>query len=131
MEPNNTFANPGVRKQKISLTTKRCWSCKTEKPLSSFTRDCSTKDGMSPRCRACSSEAQRRFREKNKARNSERDVYASFEPKWCYGCAKDLDRTEFARNILTSDGLASMCRRCCSAERTARVPDEQGQYGMA
>ena len=45
---------------------KVCCTCKASKPLSNFSRDKSTKDGLNPRCKICKNAQDKAYREANK-----------------------------------------------------------------
>ena len=44
---------------------KRCWDCKSEKPLADFSKKTKNKDGLSDQCRACSAAYRREWGRRN------------------------------------------------------------------
>lgn len=52
--------------------TKKCSTCKEVKPLDSFNRNASQKDGKSIQCKECRRACDAKYREKNKDRVAER-----------------------------------------------------------
>lgn len=55
------------------MKTKRCWCCKTEKPLSDFYNNRSQSDGLASECKICSMKRYKIYRANNKEKLREKD----------------------------------------------------------
>lgn len=111
---------------------RRCGGCKQVKPLEEFTRNSSTKDGLSVYCRECWRERNRRYKEKRAAREgrslrpqrAKRDVPDGM--KYCPDCQQTLPLEDFVQNRSRSTGRGSYCRPCQNRRAAASVEKNGG-----
>lgn len=80
---------------------KRCWACKTEKPLTAFGVDKSRKDGLQPKCKQCISE----YHQKPEVQERVKRYQASEK------------RKETVRQYLRTDRYMARTRRYAKSEK--------------
>jgi hypothetical protein len=88
-----------VRRQEALLQPKCCFGCKQILPPENFTPRLDRPAGLSPRCRACTTEL---VLNRKKPEGS----------KTCSRCNQKLLVSEFSRCLLSEDGFASWCNDC-------------------
>ena len=100
---------------------KYCGKCKTHKPINAFTRDGSRVDGLSNKCRSCTSTYSAKYRIKNKTKiaNKKRVWYLSVvnnhiqvKSRICIACHKDKPIGCFCKHKYTKSGSANTCKQC-------------------
>ena len=67
------------------MNTKRCSTCKTDKPLDDFYKDASQKDEKQRWCKECQRENSRRYRAKQKVKRREKRERDAIAPQRCVG----------------------------------------------
>jgi len=101
------------------LVAKECNVCKQVLPVSSFSMNKQTKDGLVAICKNCIEKKHQEYMEKWRDRQHKNiidfsrseGVFPSFEKK-CSRCNKMLPITFFYPNIRKKDGYASSCKDC-------------------
>jgi hypothetical protein len=88
---------------------KICGRCDDEKLLKEFYKNRSMKDGLDNKCKSCSSEACREYREKNKKKNHKININDKYK---CCQCRQDKLSREFHIDITTRHGLSYTCKQC-------------------
>ena len=91
--------------------TKRCPSCKIQKPNAEFNKTKTTVNGLQWCCKLCSRADQKRLREKL----SKRETITHPLTKFCSGCKTNKPSTEFNKTRTMPDGLQGWCRDCTKA----------------
>ena len=99
------------------LAAKVCGDCGLEKPHSSYDRNSTCRDGLSPRCKECR-------RAYNRATyRAKRDGLPGRRPRralpegwaWCPACGTAKPFDDFARNASTRTGRTTYCKPCHNA----------------
>lgn len=93
-----------VVKGKLSITsgTKKCSSCKAQKPLEHFSKNRITKDGLQRDCKLCNKSGRKKI---------VKEVLKEGK-KWCSCCKKDKPKEEFPKLSSSKDGLGYRCNVC-------------------
>ena len=101
------------------METKFCPDCHQNLPLSEFTNNARSRDGLSFYCRACASirsEASRRKRlGPRKNRTRPKDVIVPDGHKWCPECGTVKPLAEFPTSKRSPSGYLSYCKPCHNA----------------
>src|ERR1017187_2342032 len=96
---------------------KICKKCGVAKTVSEFSKATKARDGLQSWCKTCLSKANKKSREKNRAR--ETIVIPEF--KTCPGCKGEKPSSDFNKHDRNKDGLQSFCKKCCSKKnKTSR-----------
>ena len=90
------------------MTSKRCNTCKIEKPIREFNRHSGLKDGLQPKCRQCTSEYTQYYKEKRKAEG----VLVMVGSKVCARCNMEKPRSSYNKRTVSRDGLGIYCKTC-------------------
>lgn len=95
--------------------TKRCPDCATEKPLTAFPANRSTRDGRGTYCSSCYAVRYRHHREKKAAREGrtlrpQRDLPDG--QAYCPACETVKRLEDFGRNAGARNGRTAYCRPC-------------------
>ena len=97
--------------------TKTCPKCKTEKHSSKFCKVNGKTDGLNGWCKECSTKSGKKYKEKNKAR--ETIVIPEF--KTCSKCRKGKTYLEFDKSSENKDGLKDYCKKCRATSNRKRL----------
>lgn len=89
------------------VTEKRCPKCKTVKPLAEFGKNRSRPDGLTPECRMCAREAERRSRDRYRGMAKPKK-----DEKRCYRCKQIRPITCFGNDNGRRDGKSPDCNDC-------------------
>ena len=84
---------------------KKCSLCKTVKIRDQFYSDKSRADGLSAYCKLCSSQRNKKWREKNPEKSSESSLWT--RRKIFYG----IDKNKFYELIEKQQGLCAICKK--------------------
>ena len=112
------------------LPPKRCWKCTQAFPatLEYFHKDASRGSGLSPRCRQCTAEYQRKRAAENALANASPGGQGipGDAIKVCWKCTKTFPATLefFEQDTRRGSGLSPRCRRCV-AEHPKRLPESE------
>lgn len=87
------------------MNAKVCGKCKIEKPVSEFSKDSRTKDGLQARCKGC-------WREYHQQRSRQPKTVVG--EKHCNKCDTTKAVSEFSKDSHAKDGLRTRCRSCDS-----------------
>ncbi len=99
------------------METKYCRDCDGYRPVSDFSANRRSRDGLAFYCRDHLAERAARSREARRAqpvryRSRPRDVVVAFGHKWCPDCGEVKPEAEFVRSRASATGLASYCLPC-------------------
>ncbi len=89
---------------------KKCNDCHQIKPISEFTKDKNSKDGLSHYCKYCKAKRHQNLVLKWKEERSKRKEIT--HEKKCSRCQRILPVIRFGSNIRSKDGLSGMCKEC-------------------
>lgn len=89
--------------QETGQKQKRCWRCKTVKPITEFHRDRSRPDGLNHECKVCSKERANAWYAKRK--DVARDFHREYELNYYYGITRD----DYDRLYEEQGGLCYIC----------------------
>jgi Recombination endonuclease VII len=112
------------------MIQKRCTRCKTNKPLTDFTKESASDDGLSRRCRDCmkflrdrSRQDREHFNKINRESLAKRrkTKYPLVKPTGgtCNKCLKTLPASGFYKNKASSTGRDHWCKTCRLEYQTA------------
>ena len=90
------------------MSNKVCTKCKVEKPLESFNRSQSSKDGLTHWCRNCAAAYNASYKEKNKDKGRE----VSVKTNTCLKCGQTKPAGEFYKHKGKKNGLDNRCKEC-------------------
>ena len=95
------------------MITKTCSKCNRRLSLVSFTKHKLSKDGLSSRCKKCSKEHQKKFRESNKELLKERTRGYNLKRKF------KLTVEEYDSMLLSQKGCCAICKssECATGRR--------------
>ena len=112
------------------METKFCRDCGEHRPVSAFSRNSRSRDGLAFYCREhlaerslLSREARRTTPRKN--RRVPDEVVVPEGHKWCHDCARTLPLDQFAKSRAATSGIATYCLPCHNA-RGKRSRDALG-----
>lgn len=110
------------------MATKFCKDCSGYRPVSDFSRNAKSRDGLAFYCRQHLAERSLRSREARRAkprvrRRPPREVPIPDGHKWCADCESVLPLSEFVRTVQTKSGHSSYCKPCHNAR--SRVSREK------
>lgn len=109
--------NAGRKELPAARGTKRCSTCKEEKPVSEFNRNKVAASGLCNVCKQCDKVYKSIRNERHKARNQQAmPVFASDAKKKCSKCKEMLPVGQFTKDIGRVDGLKAVCRNCSTTE---------------
>ncbi len=98
--------------------TKICTNCDQEKDVNEFYSEKANADGLQSRCIDCVKDEIKKKAKENKKKNKElaeivevSDVVVEENKKYCTGCEKYHDITEFGRDNHKKGGYASYCKK--------------------
>jgi len=92
------------------METKFCRKCQTEKPTTEFHRR-SEVNGYVAHCKSCKSATHQARTAKRVAEQN----YLLVSAKFCSGCKNSKPIEEFAKQVVSPDGHASLCKVCNKA----------------
>ncbi|KYK22187.1 hypothetical protein AYK24_08435 [Thermoplasmatales archaeon SG8-52-4] len=98
------------RTQKTPPEEKKCSSCMQTKPVSDYTKDKYSKDGLSHYCRDCKAKRHKALVDKWKKERKQRQEIP--DEKTCNTCHRLLSKTCFTSNVGSKDGLNGICKEC-------------------
>lgn len=116
---------------------KTCKKCGNTLPLSKFTRDNSSKDGLKSWCAACLSQKQREWREKNLDRSREinrQALHNNADARAQYQRERTLSKAYRARRALNSAVYRGSvvkpgrCQVCGKTEQSFRIHGHHASY---
>ena len=93
------------------IQSKVCIKCNQIKPLTEYTKNKSTSDGLESYCKSCKSIINKQYRENNRQINANK-IYNENDVKQCSKCKQQKSYTEFNKCISTKSGLVSYCKDC-------------------
>ena len=101
----------------MDMVTKFCRDCGHRKPVSEFTKNARSRDGLAFYCRDHLAERALRSREARRTsprvcKQVPRGVVVADGEKWCPDCERVLPLTEFVRTVRTTSGHHSYCKPC-------------------
>ena len=110
------------------MATKFCKDCSDYRPVSDFTRNAKSRDGLAFYCREHLAERSLRSREARRVKPRVRrlppsEVTIPDGHKWCADCESVLPLSEFVRTVRTKSGHSSYCKPCHNAR--SRVSREK------
>src|SRR5688572_15346992 len=96
---------------------KYCRDCGEKRPVSEFSANRRSRDGLAFYCRDHAAERSARSREARRAqpvrhRSRPRHVVVPDGSKWCPDCGEVKPHSEFARSRASSSGISSYCLPC-------------------
>ena len=99
------------------MATKFCKDCGDYRPVSDFSRNARSRDGLSFCCRTHLAEGSLRSREarRTKPRVQRRPAEGTVVPeghKWCPDCDSVLALTELVRTVASASGYSAYCKPC-------------------
>jgi hypothetical protein len=105
--------------------TKICNICKQQKSLILFSKNKSTKDGYSPRCKSCSRELELKYRGSSGVRytvlNPRNKIENGIEYFKCTFCGKEKTANEFHKDKAQTHGLSHQCKICMRESRLKKI----------
>lgn len=117
---NATGLRPGVCTSTTRPTapyTKRCSTCKEEKPLDAFNKDRTQPSGLNYQCRACRADVNKR--------SYYRDRQITVTEQTCTACNKTKPADQFYKEARYKNGLMTRCKPCHTAQTIATRTREQ------
>lgn len=125
------------------MPTKFCKDCQDYRPVSEFSRNARSRDGLAFYCKKHLNERSLRSREARRTkprvlRQAPADLVIPAGHKWCPDCGSVLPLTDFVRTVASVTGYSSYCKPCHNA-RSRRSRDKVGgsrsyhltrRYGM-
>ena len=99
------------------MATKFCRDCGDYRPVSDFSRNARSRDGLAFYCRTHLAERSLRSREARRTkprvqRRPPEDVVIPEGAKWCPDCETVLPLTDFVRTVTTKSGYSAYCKPC-------------------
>jgi hypothetical protein len=99
------------------MDTKFCRDCREHRPITEFTRNARSRDGLAFYCRVHLAERSARSREARRTkprvyRRPPADLKVPADHKWCPDCNRVLPLDEFVRTVRTSSGYHAYCKPC-------------------
>jgi hypothetical protein len=99
------------------MATKFCRDCGDYRPVSDFSRNARSRDGLAFYCRSHLAERSLRNREarRTKPRVQRRPAEGLLVPdghKWCPDCEQVLPLAQFVRTVASSSGYSAYCKPC-------------------
>src|SRR4051794_37393553 len=112
------------------ISYKYCRDCGDYRPVSDFTKNARSRDGLAFYCRDHLAERSLRSREARRTRPRVRrepppDVAIPPGRKWCADCEQVLPLDDFVRTVATATGYGSYCKPCHNA-RSKKSRDKIG-----
>jgi hypothetical protein len=109
---------------------KYCKDCDDYRPVSAFSKNARTRDGLAFYCREHLSERSLRSREARRtkprvARRPPEDLVVPAGSKWCPDCEAVLPLDDFVRTVASATGYGSYCKPCHNA-RGREAKDKVG-----
>jgi hypothetical protein len=106
------------------MATKFCKDCDDYRPISDFSKNARTRDGLSFYCRKHLAERSLRSREARRTKPRGRrqvpdGVVVPKGSKWCPDCDSVLPLAEFVRTVQSSSGYSAYCKPCHNARSRA------------
>src|SRR3954449_7479439 len=110
------------------MDTKFCRDCGDYRPVSDFSRNARSRDGLAFYCREHLAERSLRSREARRTkprvrRHPASEVSIPDGHKWCADCESVLPLSQFVRTVRTKSGHSSYCKPCHNAR--SRVSREK------
>jgi hypothetical protein len=110
------------------MATKFCKDCGDYRPVSDFSRNARSRDGLAFYCREHLAERSLRSREARRTkprvrRHPASEVSIPDGHKWCADCESVLPLSQFVRTVRTKSGHSSYCKPCHNAR--SRVSREK------
>jgi hypothetical protein len=99
------------------MDTKFCRDCRSRKPVSEFSKNARSRDGLAFYCRQHLAERALRSREARRTsprvqRMAPKELVVPEGHKWCPDCDRVLPLTDFVRTVRTSNGFHAYCKPC-------------------
>jgi hypothetical protein len=99
------------------MTAKYCRDCGDYRPVSDFSKNARSRDGLAFYCRTHLAERSLRSREarRTKPRVQRRPAEGTVVPsgyKWCPDCEAVLPLAEFVRTVASASGYSAYCKPC-------------------
>src|SRR3954447_26196538 len=99
------------------MSTKFCRDCGAARPISDFSKNARSRDGLAFYCRTHLAERSLRSREARRTkqrvyRQPPKDLVISAGHKWCPDCNRVLPLTDFVRTVRTKSGYHAYCKPC-------------------
>lgn len=94
------------------LPTKTCSTCKETKPVESFYKRKSCKDGIDSQCKMCKLQRQKAYEQLNMQRNRIGAPSSIIYSKVCSRCKKTKPVGAFCRHLTSTCGYKSACKVC-------------------
>ena len=84
-----------------TITSKVCRKCNQIKPLTEYSKNKSTLDGLESYCKSCQSIKSKHYRDKNRQINTNK-IYTENDVKTCSKCRQQKLYTEFHKYVTKS-----------------------------
>src|SRR3954470_817238 len=106
------------------MATKFCKDCGDYRPVSDFSRNARSRDGLAFYCREHLAERSLRSREARRTtprvhRRPTAEVVVPAGHKWCPDCGAVLPLSDFVRTVQSKSGYSSYCKPCHNARSRA------------
>ncbi|UCH72482.1 MAG: hypothetical protein JSW62_02740 [Thermoplasmatales archaeon] len=92
------------------LVSKKCAKCNHELPISKFTKNINSKDGMDSICKDCNAKRTKEYKVRWKSERMRNPI--EITQKECLSCHRVLPASGFYPSNSRKDGLSFYCREC-------------------
>ena len=108
---NSNIENLNVNNNNTPIISKICTNCNQIKPLTEYSKNKLTTDGLQYSCKPCQSIKRKHYQDYNKQINTNK-IYNENDVKTCYNCKQIKSIADFSKNQTKSDGLQHICKSC-------------------
>ena len=113
---NSNIENLNVNNNSTPIPSKICTNCNQIKPITEYSKNKLTSDGLQFSCKLCQSVKRKHYQDNNKQINANK-IYNENDVKTCSKCKQIKPITDFSKNKTNSDGLQHLCKSCESIVR--------------